>query len=49
MCLAEIPYISIKTVGGPLRGIVGTARCLTTVLRLSDTADFTASPRPPSL
>lgn len=46
---AEIPNMSIKTVGGPERGTVGTNKCLTMMLRCRATADKTASPKPPSL
>lgn len=49
MCRAEMPNMSINTVGGPDRGIVGTANTFTITLRWSATADSTASPMPPSL
>lgn len=39
----------MRTVGGPERGIFGTANCLTIIFLCSETADITASPRPPSL
>lgn len=46
---AEIPNMSISTVGGPERGISSTPRCFTTTLRWPATVDRTASPRPPCL
>lgn len=33
MCRAEMPNISINTVGGPERGTVGTANCFSTKFR----------------
>lgn len=47
MFLALIPNRSNNTLGGPERGISGTASFLTLIFFSSATADKTASPKPP--
>ncbi|GFS70578.1 hypothetical protein TNCV_1490411 [Trichonephila clavipes] len=49
MWLALMPNMSIKTAGGPLRGIPVTASRVRMVLRQQLTAPATASPMPPRI